>query len=121
LLRTANEFLLYSSRGMTSADALAALRAADRPFDPAMLDALGQLIAERDAGRRVIAVSVAGLAPGMVLAQDLATRSGVLIAGRGYEITPTLVEKLRNYRQGSVPEPIHVVVHSKPAESGAAA
>jgi FixJ family two-component response regulator len=121
LLRTANEFLLYSSRGMTSADALAALRAADRPFDPAMLDALGQLIAERDAGRRVIAVGVAGLAPGMVLAQDLATRSGVLIAGRGYEITPTLVEKLRNYRQGSVPEPIHVVVHSKPAESGAAA
>lgn len=119
LLRTANEYLLHSSRGMTSADALAALRAASRPFDPTILDALGQLIAERDADRRVIAVMIAGLVPGMVLAQDLATASGILIATRGYEISQAVVERLRNYRHGSVHEPIHVVVHSGsgPAET----
>jgi response regulator RpfG family c-di-GMP phosphodiesterase len=112
LLRTANEFMLHSSRGMTNADALAALRAFEQPFDPFMLEALGQLIADRDSGRRVLAVTIAGMSPGMILAQDLVTSSGVLIAARGYEITPTLIEKLRNYRQGSVHEPIHVVVHS---------
>jgi hypothetical protein len=53
------------------------------------------------------------LSPGMVLAQDVHTRQGSLIVARGQEVTPSLIERLRNFssRIGGQ-EPIRVVIRN---------
>jgi hypothetical protein len=47
---------------------------------------------------------------GSILAEDLRLTSGVLLAPRGYEVTATLVERLRNATPGTIREPVRVRV-----------
>jgi hypothetical protein len=39
----------------------------------------------------------------------------MLLVARGFEVTPTFMERIRNYRQGSVEESVRVIRRGTPA------
>lgn len=47
---------------------------------------------------------------GMVIAEDVFLSTGVMLVARGYEVTPTFVERARNFRAGAVAKPVMVFV-----------
>jgi hypothetical protein len=54
-----------------------------------------------------------------VVEQDVMMTSGALLVARGYELTGSLLERLRNFRPGTVREPIRVQLRIPPMRSAA--
>jgi CheY-like chemotaxis protein len=110
ILRATLDFAALEARGHTSAVALDTLR--DRPdvYDPKILDAIHVtrgLLAEGD---EIQELPLSELFLGMILLEDAKGDSGVLLAARGFEVTPGFVERARNFRQNSLSVPLRVIV-----------
>ena len=65
-------------------------------YDPAILQALVE-IRKHNPQSQVREVPLADLVPGMILAKDVRCRNGALYLARGQEITPSGLEKLKNW------------------------
>lgn len=108
LLHAALHFDTLESRGMRATDAVATLRGRGNAHDPAILDAL---VAVRGGGDIIVKeLRLAGLAVGMVFAEDVELSGGALLCARGCEVTTGFLERVRNLRPGSVVEPLRVIV-----------
>jgi CheY-like chemotaxis protein len=112
ILRVALDSDAIESTGVSPAQAVATLRGRADKYDATVIEAMMALFGSNDV-EPITEVQLHVLRTGMVLAEDLKTVSGVLLAGRGYEITPSFVERLRNQKAGSVKEPIRVVMKGK--------
>jgi response regulator RpfG family c-di-GMP phosphodiesterase len=82
-------------------------------YDPAMLEAVrvyyGVGLAARDAASSCISISVADLAPGMVLRSNIETKDGILIICAGNHLTEMTLEKIANFAVISgIKEPLFV-------------
>lgn len=110
ILRVALDFDTLEAQG-TSADlAIATLEGRNDRYDP---EALGALVDSRhnDASRaEVRELPLSGLRAGMLIADDVKLVSGSLLVVRGYEVTASFLERARNFRPGTVREPIRVIV-----------
>jgi CheY-like chemotaxis protein len=84
-------------------------RRADR-YDPALLDALDA--DTDDLGAVVIKeVRIQDLTASMCFADDVKTVTGTLLIGRGHDVTPAFLERLRNFHLSvGVREPIRVSI-----------
>jgi hypothetical protein len=71
-------------------------------YDPDVLAAVDQLYGERATGPRHTLRVFAGaeLAIGMVLAEDVRLNNGALLVARGYEVTASFLERLKNFPPG---------------------
>jgi hypothetical protein len=79
-------------------------------YDP---DVLASLLAKRGAGepnKQIQELPDSALRVGMILFEDLQMVSGALMAARGFEINESFVERARNFRTGTLREPIKVIV-----------
>lgn len=100
-LRVALDLDLLESQGCPTALAFDTLRGRAGTYDPAILEALAEI--RRSAQRwEVQELALKALRPGMVLAQDVRTRRGLLVLARGQEVTPSLLERIRNFSPGWV-------------------
>lgn len=115
LLRVAIAFDALMQSGLSDADALAVLRGQPARYDAGTVAVLGELHAQSGDSRRVVEVNIKGLVAGMMLAEDLATRNGILLLPRGCEVTATFVERLRNYKAGSLADTVRIVVGGRGA------
>lgn len=107
LLRLANDLLTEVRRAGDQALGLHELRAAKR-HPAALLEALAAAALE-PLGGETSAVRAEALAPGMVLEEDLCSRSGAIIAVRGTKANGTLVRLVQNYAsRGGIREPVQV-------------
>lgn len=95
-LKLAVDLDVLESQGVPVADACQRLRENRDTYDPEMLERLAEIRNSEQRGQ-LREVPVAGLLPGMVLAQDVRTREGELFAARGQEVTPSLLAKLLNF------------------------
>lgn len=79
-------------------------------YDPVLLDALAEI---QGSGRREVVVwelSIREIAVGMVFDQDVRSSKGVLLIARGQEVTPGLLERVRNFSPGlGIREPLRMV------------
>jgi len=120
VLRAAVEFDMLEARGNSPSAALEAMRSHAYDFDAAALDALATLFV---ADRRHVAVTdvaISGLQVGMTLHRDVLLKNGTLFVARGYTVTPSFVERIRNLPKGVVVEPLSVVLPEPPAIERAA-
>jgi CheY-like chemotaxis protein len=115
LIKAAVAFDVLTQSGLSDADAVSVLRGEPKRFDRDVVAALGELYASADAQYEIVEIAVDGLVPGMVLAEDLKSRTGMLLVARGFEVTPTFMERIRNYRPGSVEESVRVIRRGTPA------
>jgi response regulator RpfG family c-di-GMP phosphodiesterase len=71
-------------------------------YDPMVVDGFLHAMHQPLAGRaRKALIASDGLRPGLVLAQDLVSRSGSLLLGQGCELTPALIVHLRRLEADS--------------------
>lgn len=110
ILRVAVDFDALEAQGLSSANALTALKGRAEEYDPEVLAALLSQYAQRKDGDQIRDVSIAALRTGMVFAADVKMATGTLFVGRGYEVTPSFLERIRNFRAGSVREPLKVLI-----------
>jgi response regulator RpfG family c-di-GMP phosphodiesterase len=111
-LRVALDYDLLESQGNPTALAFDVMRGRSGCYDRVILERLAQ-IRKSTQEFEVKELPFRLLSPGMVLAQDVRTRQGSLIVARGQEVTPSLIERLRNFssRIGGQ-EPIRVVIRN---------
>ena len=114
ILRVADDFDLLEARGQLAAIAFATMRKSG-VYAPEPLAALEQIVEALPADRyEVRELPLSLLQVGMVLADDLRNRAGLLLAPRGSEITASFVERARNFLPGAVREPIRVMLQPAP-------
>ncbi len=94
LLRLALDADALMSQGMRRDNVHRELGKDAGAYDPDLLVLLATLLADSPSAAR--SVRIEDLCPGMVIAQDILNDRGVLLIGRGSEITSALVERLRN-------------------------
>jgi len=75
------------------------LIARDR-YDPEVLDAAEQMHREGPPTFIVKPVNAVGLRTGMVLAEDVRLSTGTLLVARGYEVTASFIERIKNFPPG---------------------
>ncbi|MGD8453916.1 MAG: response regulator [Phycisphaerae bacterium] len=96
ILKVASDFDTLRSSGQTAPAALEEMQARAHLYDPAVLEALGALIAEDDPFE-IREVALEDVRPRAVLADDVRTPAGCLLISKGQEITPSVRSLLCNY------------------------
>jgi CheY-like chemotaxis protein len=97
LLRLVLDWDQWEAQGCSHAEVLAKLAACEAIYGAEMLHALRDLPAPGGTQEAPQATPVRDLVPGMVLAEDLVRKNGVVILPRGFEIDRSLLEHVLAY------------------------
>jgi response regulator RpfG family c-di-GMP phosphodiesterase len=110
MLRVAVDFDTLEAQGLSSALALTSLNGRADQYEPEVLSAFLSLFGQRKDGDKIRDISLGALRSGMVFAADVKMANGTLFVARGYEVTASFLERVRNFRAGSVREPLKVLI-----------
>jgi CheY-like chemotaxis protein len=116
ILRAAIEFDLLDRQGLGKSGAIDILRGRTDQYDPQVLDALAAgsgVERSLDLMREVLLRKVH---EGMIFAEDVKLLNGTLLVARGYEVTKGFVERARNFKPGTVKEPVRVILPGRGKE-----
>ncbi len=114
LLKAALELDALEARGLSPSDALLSLKTRADEIDPEVVQALVEVCGETLRDQVVREVPLSALKPGMIFAADVKLTAGALLVARGFEVTSSFLERLHNFRPGSVREPLKVIVRDEP-------
>jgi len=107
-LRIVLDFDALECRDANTAIALRTMRGRAGSYDPAILDAFAQLRGSHDKSP-ILEIPVSEVQLGMVFSDDVKTQRGMLLIARGQEVTPGLLERIRNFAAAvGIKEPIRV-------------
>ena len=95
MLKAAMDFDELRYQGYSYEEALLQMSRRDG-YSPAMLDALSRL-AEIESAEEIRLVPILGLAPNMVLEENLSAQNGLCLLGKGQEISSTILERLLGF------------------------
>jgi hypothetical protein len=112
LLRIVLEWDALEAQGYTQAQALAKLRAADGEFDAELLDRLGGMLPVTGTQNSAVETAPRDLVAGMVLAEDLVRKNGVVILPRGFEIDRGLLDHIHTFADELKEGPVRVFAHA---------
>ena len=84
------------------------LRAQAGRFDPEVLKALTDMLGLEDTGDEAIDVPIGRVSIDMIVAEDLRTRTGVLLVPKGYRVSESFVARLGNFNQDLLPTVIRM-------------
>jgi hypothetical protein len=110
MLRIALDCDVLESQGLSLQAALDTMRGRANRYDVALLEAFAEVRGSADRKEEIRELPLRSLKVGMVLLNDLHMENGMLLAVRGYEVTPGFVERARNWRPGTVREPVRVMI-----------
>jgi response regulator RpfG family c-di-GMP phosphodiesterase len=117
VLKVARDFEELDSGGMSPADSVEILRRRTGAYDPVVLQTLARIFHAEERPRVLAEVTLQELADvpdGTRVARDLLTEGGTLLLSRGHELTPSTVERLRNW---SAMSPIGSILLSMPVSA----
>jgi response regulator RpfG family c-di-GMP phosphodiesterase len=110
-LKAVLDFDVLESQGYSAEVALDTMRLRTGWYDPAMLQALEKLRGEKPRESTVVKLPLHAVQSGMVFAQDVEICSGLLLIARGQEVTPSLVERIKNLALNSkISDPVLVLL-----------
>ena len=109
LLKAASAYDQLTLSGLSCMEAIGLMNAHAERYDQAVLGALSALYSNTKDHGTIAEVPLSGLMPGMVLADDLMSNTGVLLVARGYAVTAMFLERIRNFKKGSLKETVRVV------------
>ena len=112
LLRIVLEWDALEAQGYTQAQALAKLRAAEGEFDTELLDRLGGMLPVTGPRNSAVETAPRDLVAGMVLAEDLVRKNGVVILPRGFEIDRGLLDHIQTFADELKEGPVRVFAHA---------
>lgn len=109
VLRIVFDYDELETQGVTDSIALDAMRSRDGVYDPELLETFAGAVGVGGQMHRVREAVLRDVCVGMTLAGDVRSRADQLLIPRGYVVTPELVERLRNFQDGYVREPLRVI------------
>ncbi len=110
ILKVVLDFDALETRGLPRAAAMNHLRKRSGHYDPAVLEALEEVLGD-EARFQVKELPLQELQLNMIVGEDVVSLKGVLLIAKGQEITPALLERLKNFsRTVGVKEPIRVLI-----------
>jgi response regulator RpfG family c-di-GMP phosphodiesterase len=118
VLRVALDYDHLEGTGLAADRIVATLRARPGGYDPSVLAVLDRLpaLSGQDSPR---SMTLAELAPGLVVAEDIKASNGTLLIARGHELTEGSLLRLRNFAFSvGVREPLQVSVPELVAKRG---
>jgi hypothetical protein len=110
------DFDVIEAQGNPASRAIDIMRGRGDRYGSDVLDALASLKAQR-MQEDIRELPLSALRVAMRFAEDVMMSSGTLLVARGYEVTASFVERAKNFRSGSVKEPVRVVARSGGKES----
>lgn len=110
ILKIAIDFDMLEAAGMSPELVLGAMTSRTGHYDPGLLAAFSHAKAANQ-DQHLQEVTLANLRVGMVLVRDVEAKSGMLLIGRGQQVTDGLLQRLRNMGNGLVREPLLVRVN----------
>ncbi len=114
LLRAAVDFDALESQGGDASLAVDTMRNREGRYDPRILEALIAIRGRREPTEDVKELALNELCVGMVLTEDVKMTNGMLLAARGYEITPRFLERVRHFPKGALKERLRVIIRRSP-------
>ncbi|MBN1824877.1 MAG: response regulator [Candidatus Eisenbacteria bacterium] len=116
LLKIVNDYDSLIETGLTAEEAIDTMSIRRGFYDPELLRAFAEVKRDQPPQPETRAIAAAELCLGMILAENVVTRSGRLLVVKGQEITAGTLARIRNFRGPTgVREPIWV--HPTPDES----
>jgi response regulator RpfG family c-di-GMP phosphodiesterase len=110
ILRVAIDFTQLDRRDQANETILKTLRGRTGAYDPNVLAALEQGLGSRATDRGTLSLRCRDLTSGMILAEDVFTAGGMLLAAQGHEITVGTLARLHNFSDSAgLREPILVI------------
>jgi len=98
ILRLSVAFDSLRMQGLSTAEAIQKLEGRAGEFGPQLVRALRDMKSD-DAAMEIQKVAVSRLVSGMILQQDIRAKNGMLVVGKGQEVTRALLLKLENFAQ----------------------
>ena len=112
-LKVALDFDLLDSGEAHSDHPFAIMRGRKGWYDPQILEALAAMRGSAQDNIQMLELSVREVAVGMVFGEDLKSSRGLLLIARGQEVTPALLERMRNFSpELSIREPVRMILQS---------
>lgn len=112
LLRAAIDFDRLITRNRSHEETLAQMRLREQDYDPACLEALAAYVAP-EGGMAVRVLKSGELLPGMVVDQDVRSKTGLLMLAKGQEVTLSVLGRLRAFAaKVGIAEPVRVLVEA---------
>ena len=118
MLRIANDFGALEAEGHSTQLALDTMRGRSELYDPEILNVFAELRGVSETQNEVKELALKAVQVGMVFAQDVTMNNGALLVARGYEVTPSFLERARNFGDGRVKEPVKVFVRNLQGKQG---
>jgi response regulator RpfG family c-di-GMP phosphodiesterase len=110
ILKVALDFDRLASRRLETAEAFAAIEAKGDRYDPAVIKALKAVLAE-EIKYQVKSVAIEELNPGMILARNVTSSTGMVLMAEGQEVSPYLCKRVQNLAsRGAVQALVKVLV-----------
>lgn len=112
ILRVVLEYDAEIARGHSVPATIQILRSQSDRFDAKLVKALESLVGEAVESQRVSEVLVGRLTPGMVFVDELRTSIGTLLVPKGFEVTETFLERVRNFGPNILQEKVRVTLRA---------
>lgn len=109
-LRLAIEIERLEDSGHSAEHAIAVLKGASDHFEPDLIAALEAVRGIAGSDLVVQELSARQLRVGMILDEDLYTTTGQKLVPKGYQITATFVERIKNFQPGIIREPVRALM-----------
>jgi response regulator RpfG family c-di-GMP phosphodiesterase len=100
ILKAALDLDALEQSGLATDVAIATLRSRSGWYAPVVIDSLASCLNAAQLELKIKELALSEVRPGMVLANDVKTRNGLLLIARGQEVTRGLVERLQNSGRG---------------------
>jgi response regulator RpfG family c-di-GMP phosphodiesterase len=108
ILRLVLEYDAQIAQGFPVSGAIAAIRAQTARHESALVDNLESMVGAALGTEVISEVSVGRVTTGMVFMDDLRTSVGTLLVPKGFEVTETFLERMRNFGPGILQERVRV-------------
>lgn len=122
ILKLVLDYDALVARGHGSDVAVQTLRGHAKAYDLNLLEQFAGFIGAGTGADEIQELPLRIVQPGMVFLEDLRTHMGTLLVPKGFEVTATFLERMRNFGSGMLMEKVKVLVPAArtapPAENG---
>lgn len=108
ILRVALDFDAMDAEAHPTDVTIGTMKSRSGRYDPSILAALDDIRGKGGVVREIREIPINSLREGMVIAADVRLMNGALLIARGFEVTQSLVERVRNLRVANVASPVRV-------------
>jgi response regulator RpfG family c-di-GMP phosphodiesterase len=102
------------TQGHNADVAMQTLRQKTNRYSENLVQRFAKLVGASSGASEVREIPLRIVQPGMTILEDLRTQMGTLLVPRGFEVTETFMERIRNFGEGILNEKIKVLVSATP-------